>query len=137
LGIKRIQREPRNRSPDIQEALAISDKHRPSRIATQRLNPTYRFTPINFYAEKTSDRRLSLCAFEGLRQSGRYLERYYFGMVIDETELAPLEEHLIACLECVERAKESDAFVDSMRRALSRIVARFCLRTRTVPSDTL
>jgi len=30
------------------------------------------------------------------------LERYHLGMVADESELANLEEHLLACSECVE-----------------------------------
>jgi hypothetical protein len=35
------------------------------------------------------------------------LERYHLGMVRDEAELAPLEEHLLSCPICVERAAES------------------------------
>jgi hypothetical protein len=35
------------------------------------------------------------------------LERYYLGMVTDEAELAPLEEHLLWCTWCVERAEET------------------------------
>jgi hypothetical protein len=34
------------------------------------------------------------------------LERYYLGKVTDESELAPLEEHLLACSSCVKRAEE-------------------------------
>src|SRR5580704_11143993 len=33
------------------------------------------------------------------------LERYHLGMIQDEGELAPLEEHLLACPECAERAE--------------------------------
>jgi hypothetical protein len=35
------------------------------------------------------------------------LERYYLGMVKEESELAPLEEHLLACPHCVARAEAS------------------------------
>ncbi len=45
------------------------------------------------------------------------LERYYLGMVIDEEELAPLEEHLLWCAWCVERAEETQDYVDAMRVA--------------------
>jgi hypothetical protein len=43
------------------------------------------------------------------------LERYHLGMVVDEAELAPLEEHLLACPKCVERAEESADYVDAIR----------------------
>jgi hypothetical protein len=33
------------------------------------------------------------------------LERYYLGMVKDESELATLEEHLLWCCACVDRAE--------------------------------
>jgi anti-sigma factor RsiW len=46
------------------------------------------------------------------------LERYHLGMVIDEAELAPLEEHLLACPACAERAEENAAFVDTIRAAM-------------------
>lgn len=45
------------------------------------------------------------------------LERYYLGMVTDESELASLEEHLLACPSCVERAEEAQDYVDAMRAA--------------------
>jgi hypothetical protein len=35
------------------------------------------------------------------------LERYYLGMVTDESELAPLEAHLLACSSCAERVEEA------------------------------
>ena len=35
------------------------------------------------------------------------LERHYLGMVTDELELAPLEEHLLACSSCAERLEEA------------------------------
>jgi hypothetical protein len=41
------------------------------------------------------------------RISDEDLERYYLNMVTDESELAPLEEHLLACQSCVRRAEEA------------------------------
>jgi hypothetical protein len=41
--------------------------------------------------------------------SDRDLERHYLGMITDEAELAPLEEHLLSCSACVERAESSNA----------------------------
>ena len=46
------------------------------------------------------------------------LERYHLGMVVDEAELAPLEEHLLACSECVERAEDAADYVDAVRAAI-------------------
>ena len=45
------------------------------------------------------------------------LERYHLGMVTDEAELAPLEEHLLGCPACADRAEASAAYVDAMRAA--------------------
>ena len=45
------------------------------------------------------------------------LERYYLGMVTEESELAALEEHLLWCTSCVERAEETQDYVDAMRVA--------------------
>jgi hypothetical protein len=53
------------------------------------------------------------------------LERYHLGMVTDEAELAPLEEHLLACPKCVERAEESASYVDTIRAGI--IVGNFDL----------
>ena len=39
-------------------------------------------------------------------------------MVVDEAELAPLEEHLMACPECVERAEQTAVYVDTLRAAI-------------------
>jgi len=36
--------------------------------------------------------------------SDQDLERLILGTVKDEAELAPLEEHLLVCAECIERA---------------------------------
>ena len=42
------------------------------------------------------------------------LERYCLGMIKDETELAPIEEHLLACPDCVQRAEEEQHTLDLM-----------------------
>jgi anti-sigma factor RsiW len=49
------------------------------------------------------------------------LERYYLGIVTAEEELAPLEEHILACPSCAERAEATQDDVDAMRLALLRI----------------
>jgi hypothetical protein len=36
-------------------------------------------------------------------------------MLKDEAELAPFEEHLLACAGCTERAQEAADYVDAMR----------------------
>jgi hypothetical protein len=46
------------------------------------------------------------------------LERYYLGMVVEEPELAPLEEHLLACPKCAIRAEEVSEYVDTLRAAI-------------------
>jgi hypothetical protein len=45
------------------------------------------------------------------------LERYYLGMIPDGPELAALEEHLLICGECVDRAEEVQDYVDAIRAA--------------------
>jgi anti-sigma factor RsiW len=45
------------------------------------------------------------------------LERYYLGMIPEGPELDKLEEHLLACPECVDRTEETEAYVDEMRAA--------------------
>jgi hypothetical protein len=49
------------------------------------------------------------------------LERYYLGMVTDERELAAIEEHLLWCTSCVDRAEESERFVEATRIASMRL----------------
>jgi hypothetical protein len=46
------------------------------------------------------------------------LERYYLGMIPEGLELFALEEHLLVCAECIERAETSKAYVDAMRAGL-------------------
>ena len=49
------------------------------------------------------------------------LERYYLGRVKDEVELASLEEHLLACPACAERAESTQDYVDALRAGLTMI----------------
>ena len=44
------------------------------------------------------------------------LERYHLGMIVGEIELAPLEEHLLACSDCAERAQATADYIDLIRR---------------------
>jgi hypothetical protein len=46
------------------------------------------------------------------------LERYYLGMITQEVELALLEQHILGCAICAERAEEAQDYVDVMRAAL-------------------
>jgi hypothetical protein len=46
-------------------------------------------------------------------------------MVVDEAELAPLEEHLLCCPKCAERAEEAADYVDAIRAGI--IVGNFDL----------
>ena len=45
------------------------------------------------------------------------LERYCLGLVTAESELASIEEHLLWCPHCLDRAEASDRFVDAIRAA--------------------
>ena len=47
------------------------------------------------------------------------LERYAMGVIRDESELATLEEHLLACPACAARAEYWDRYVWSVRSSLS------------------
>jgi hypothetical protein len=40
------------------------------------------------------------------------LERHHLGMIVEETELAPLKEHLLACSACAERAEATADYID-------------------------
>ena len=46
------------------------------------------------------------------------LERFHLGMVVDEAELAAVEEHLLWCSFCVDRAEESADYVDTIRAGI-------------------
>jgi hypothetical protein len=45
------------------------------------------------------------------------LERYHLGMVKNEAELAAMEEHLLWCGTCVDRAEATARYVDAVRAA--------------------
>lgn len=45
------------------------------------------------------------------------LERYQLGMLTDEIELDPLEEHILSCYHCARRAEQAADYVDVMRAA--------------------
>jgi hypothetical protein len=53
-----------------------------------------------------------------LHMSDEDLERYHLGMMTDVAGLAALEEHLLACSLCVERAEEIRKYVDAIRGAI-------------------
>jgi hypothetical protein len=46
------------------------------------------------------------------------LENYHLGKVAEGSELAPLEEHLLGCPYCAERAEKTAQYVDALRAAL-------------------
>ena len=46
------------------------------------------------------------------------LERYHLGKVIQEGELRPLEEHLLTCQACAERAEATANYIDTMRKGI-------------------
>ena len=52
------------------------------------------------------------------------LERLILGTITDESELAPLEEHLLVCDECIERGGGTQQFVESVGTALRRLQAK-------------
>lgn len=49
------------------------------------------------------------------------LERYRLRMITGETELAPLEEHLLTCALCLDRLAETERYLRAMRSAALRI----------------
>ena len=46
------------------------------------------------------------------------LERYYLGMIVDESELAAIEEHLLICSECIDAAEDAAQYVDAIRAGM-------------------
>ena len=46
------------------------------------------------------------------------LERYHLGVIRQEAELAPVEEHLLACSGCATRAAEAVEYVDAVRAGI-------------------
>jgi hypothetical protein len=62
---------------------------------------------------------LAPCRYTDMEHiSDHDLDRYYLGMVVDEAELAPLEEHLLCCHGCLERAENSGKDIDTLRAAM-------------------
>jgi len=59
------------------------------------------------------------------------LERYHLGMVVDEAELTAVEEHLLACPECAERAEQAAQYVDTLRAAIIAGDFDLCLYSET------
>jgi hypothetical protein len=52
------------------------------------------------------------------------LERYAMGTVKVAGELATIEEHLLACGWCIDRAENTEGYIGNMRAALARLQAR-------------
>lgn len=46
------------------------------------------------------------------------LERYCLGTITEEAEIAPIEEHLMVCSECIDRAQAQDAYIRAVKGAL-------------------
>ena len=47
------------------------------------------------------------------------LERYYLGMVADDSpDSARIEEHLLWCQECLDRCIATELYIDELRIAL-------------------
>ncbi len=53
------------------------------------------------------------------------LERYHLAMIDREVELAPLEEHLLICQECIPRAVAAGKYVEVLRAALAEYESDF------------
>lgn len=62
------------------------------------------------------------------------LERYHLGLIVNEAELAPFEEHLLSCAGCAERAEEAADYVDAIRGGI--ILRNFDLDARTTVVDS-
>jgi hypothetical protein len=46
------------------------------------------------------------------------LECYYLGIIPEGPALDALEEHLLACPQCVDRAEKTGVYVDSIRAGI-------------------
>ena len=57
------------------------------------------------------------------------LERYHLGIITDEPELARIEEHILSCPQCAERAEEAADYVDAMRAAACELAETLLPRT--------
>ncbi len=49
------------------------------------------------------------------------LERFILGMVKDELELERLEQHILVCAECIDRAEQTREYIGAMKSALARL----------------
>jgi hypothetical protein len=70
----------------------------------------------------TAQKRTSVSAVPSFRlQAGHVsdddLECLYLGMILQEQDLAAMEEHLLVCPECIERAQASQVYIDGLRAA--------------------
>ena len=52
------------------------------------------------------------------------LQRYAMGAVKDEGELAALEGHLLACGWCMDRAENTEGYIETVRAAPRRLHSR-------------
>jgi len=55
----------------------------------------------------------------GMHITEHDLERYHLGLV-DGIELEGLEEHLLGCSQCADRALETEAYESAMRAAMGK-----------------
>ena len=58
------------------------------------------------------------------------LDRYFLGRAIDESELARIENLLLCCGECADKAKEILVLVATIRSACKQFGAPSVVRTR-------
>ena len=70
-----------------------------------------------FTGRYTNDHLATTYMTEWNHISDHDLERYYLGLVKNKTELAAMEEHILACGSCAERAAEAQDYVDALRGA--------------------
>jgi hypothetical protein len=80
-------------------------------VRRSKSGSTFDFFERNCYVK-------ALIAMNWVHISDYDLDRYYLGMVTAEEELAPLEEHILACPSCSRRAEATQDYVDAMRVAL-------------------
>ena len=59
----------------------------------------------------------SVAAFARVHPSDTELERHYLGLIPEGSELVVVEEHLLVCGECIQRAEGTASYVDAIRAA--------------------
>jgi AraC-like DNA-binding protein len=99
----------RNRWPRVRRQLTVTL----SAVWARRSIADLDFT---FHERKSGIKTLIVMTW--IHISDNDLERYYLGMVKGEEELAPLEEHIMACPFCAERAEAAQDYVDALRVAI-------------------